>query len=535
MLALASGGLLLCTESSHAYRAQIGWLHVTEATGYKLLVGFDGATPQSIDIGALAREPDGLCRVVVAGLPMGPSADFSVTSYDTDAMESLPSNGLSIPYGDAAVVVDSDRDGLTDAQEDRDLDQTVDVGETDPRTADSDGDGLDDGDEVAAGSDPTDADSPGSTPACDPGSCDDGNACNGIEHCDPEAGCVAGQPPTCNNGIYCDGSERCDPARGCTSGTAPNCSDGISCTEDICDEAADACTNIPRANRCDDGDVCTDDRCDPSAGCSTTANSASCNDGLSCTSADVCNGGLCSGVENCPSGEICGPQSGLCASSNADTDNDGLSNANDPCPDDARNVCFGPVALDQSQGSIIRINSNSSKSDCAGRRTDCRGDVWVPDFGYNSSARPRSCNQGRNRWHCTIEGVSDLFGCSSEQTLDLFRCAMSDLDGSDVAGYSFDVPPGRYLLNLYFANVRPNGAAVGARVFDIVVEGETVYSAFDPVVAAGGSETALVRSSVVDLADEDGLQIRFNARQGKTIVNAIELLTKPDAAVNAKK
>src|SRR5262245_14152215 len=49
------------------------------------------------------------------------------------------------------------------------------------------------------------------------------------------------------------------------------------------------------ANVCDDGNVCTDDVCDPQRGCLHASNSASCNDGNSCTTRDVCNGGVCVG------------------------------------------------------------------------------------------------------------------------------------------------------------------------------------------------------------------------------------------------
>ena len=53
---------------------------------------------------------------------------------------------------------DSDNDGLTDDQEDVNMNGTVDMGETDPLDADSDDDGLNDGDEVAAGTDPLNPD-----------------------------------------------------------------------------------------------------------------------------------------------------------------------------------------------------------------------------------------------------------------------------------------------------------------------------------------------------------------------------------------
>ncbi len=56
-------------------------------------------------------------------------------------------------------VADSDHDGLLDGEEDANQNGIVDAGETDPCDADSDNDGYSDGEEVLAGTDPLDPDS----------------------------------------------------------------------------------------------------------------------------------------------------------------------------------------------------------------------------------------------------------------------------------------------------------------------------------------------------------------------------------------
>jgi hypothetical protein len=73
--------------------------------------------------------------------------------------------------------------------------------------------------------------------------CGDGNVCDGIETCDVATGCVEGTPLSCNNGQFCDGVETCDAVAGCRPGTAPNCDDGVDCTADSCDEENDVCVN----------------------------------------------------------------------------------------------------------------------------------------------------------------------------------------------------------------------------------------------------------------------------------------------------
>ena len=62
---------------------------------------------------------------------------------------------------------------------------------------------------------------------------------------------------------------------------------------------------------CADTNVCTTDTCVAGA-CQYANNAASCNDGLDCTSDDICGGGACAGTSNCPSGQSCSAQSGVC-------------------------------------------------------------------------------------------------------------------------------------------------------------------------------------------------------------------------------
>jgi len=73
---------------------------------------------------------------------------------------------------------------------------------------------------------------------CAHAQCDDGNPCNGVETCMPEAGgCVAGTPPQdgtpCPDGTLCNGDETC-VGGACTPGTAPVCDDGDACTTNAC-------------------------------------------------------------------------------------------------------------------------------------------------------------------------------------------------------------------------------------------------------------------------------------------------------------
>src|SRR5262245_45398609 len=128
----------------------------------------------------------------------------------------------------------------------------------------------------------------------DPGEqCDDGNTLAG-DCCDPTCMFEANNSPCASN--VCRTGMRCNGAGVCGGGavnTAP-CDDGNACTTaDTC--ANGTCVGGPAPN-CDDGNVCTTDSCDPASGCVSTPNTLPCDDGMFCTINDTCSGGVCSGA-----------------------------------------------------------------------------------------------------------------------------------------------------------------------------------------------------------------------------------------------
>jgi hypothetical protein len=121
--------------------------------------------------------------------------------------------------------------------------------------------------------------------------CSDGNACNGMETCNPTTGCAPGTPLTCDDNNPCT-ADSCNPATGCVNNPTPlngtACDDGSACTNpDTCTNGvctgpavvcpgnacnppacvpATGCTNLPPPN-CDDSNPCTTDSCAPATGC----------------------------------------------------------------------------------------------------------------------------------------------------------------------------------------------------------------------------------------------------------------------------
>ncbi len=116
-----------------AYTARMAWTAVPGAAGYSIQVRRDGAAEVDVvDVGARSADADGIVRFDMPALAGTVTRSFTVTSYDSAQLASASSNAIALRYADVANVVDSDGDGLSDAEEDRDRDHVVDAGESNP-------------------------------------------------------------------------------------------------------------------------------------------------------------------------------------------------------------------------------------------------------------------------------------------------------------------------------------------------------------------------------------------------------------------
>lgn len=126
-------------------------------------------------------------------------------------------------------------------------------------------------------------------------SCADEDVCNGLEGCVLGV-CVPGSTLVCDDLNPCT-DDSCESSVGCVFVN----DDGNSCDD------ADACNGIESciagtctegtALICDDGNSCTDDACDPSMGCVYAEDDSNqCDDANVCTIADQCLNGRCEGV-----------------------------------------------------------------------------------------------------------------------------------------------------------------------------------------------------------------------------------------------
>ena len=159
--------LLIGPSIASAYSVAVRWTDGADraVAGYRLYVRpAGGAERAPIDVPRPRHDGSGRFEARIGDLDVETTYTFALSSYNADGVESERSNSYTIGYGQAAKVVDSDYDGLTDAAEDLNLDRRVDPGETDRLVADTDGDEVPDGLERTFGSDPFNAQSPSCGP-----------------------------------------------------------------------------------------------------------------------------------------------------------------------------------------------------------------------------------------------------------------------------------------------------------------------------------------------------------------------------------
>ena len=153
--------------------------------------------------------------------------------------------------------------------------------------------------------------------------CNDNNTCTN-ESCVDNVCLYSNNITTCDDGLFCTENDVCSGGV-CSGGAARDCSAfGNQCNNASCDEGLNQCVSQPRPNgtACEDGLYCTvADQCTggvcvagPARDCSTSggqcsdgvcsettdqciaqpkANGTTCEDGLYCTVSDQCTGGVC--------------------------------------------------------------------------------------------------------------------------------------------------------------------------------------------------------------------------------------------------
>lgn len=147
----------------------------------------------------------------------------------------------------------------------------------------------------------------------------------------------------------------------------------------------------------------------------------------------------------------------------------------------------------------IRVKCGSSSS-----ITDSKGQVWAADYGFNSGE---------------ISKVqSPVLGTSDQELFENGRW------GSSISPlvYNFKVLNGAYHVKLYFAELYQPDQIVGARVFNVKMQGNMVFPNLD-VFALAGANTALIKSADI-VVSNGAATIEFDNVKDHSKVTAIEIL-----------
>jgi cysteine-rich repeat protein len=280
---------------------------------------------------------------------------------------------------------------------------------------------------------------------CDPTSCDDGNACNGVEACTIDGACVQTRPPA--DGAPCDRAagpghvvpghcfvELCRPETCGNSITdsGEDCDDGNLVDGDGCD--ADCTVSCNFTEECDDGNACngtegcTGHRCVP--GAAQLPDGTSCGDGLVCTGA-LCVPSWCGDGGTAPStgeecddgndvtGDGCDPDCSWSCHTEADCSDLELCSGTELC-DTETHACEPGIPAADGTPCLRSIGESGAcrVGTCAG--LDCGDGVVDPDEDCDDGNTTAGDGCEANcLWSCRTDAeCSDLRTCDGIETCD---------------------------------------------------------------------------------------------------------------------
>ncbi|KAG4124245.1 hypothetical protein ERO13_D10G027700v2 [Gossypium hirsutum] len=152
---------------------------------------------------------------------------------------------------------------------------------------------------------------------------------------------------------------------------------------------------------------------------------------------------------------------------------------------------------------------------------DYSGDHWGGDrywepirtFGQNAD-EPRSTEN-------SIKQASDAPNFYPEA---LYQSAVVSTDSQPDLAYTIDVDPNKnYSIWLHFAEIDALVTDAGQRVFDVLLNGDTIFKEIDILKMSGDRYTALVLNTTVAVSGRT-LTITLHPKEGhRAIINAIEI------------
>jgi hypothetical protein len=152
---------------------------------------------------------------------------------------------------------------------------------------------------------------------------------------------------------------------------------------------------------------------------------------------------------------------------------------------------------------IVRINAGGPAY------TDAAGNTWSADTGFNTGKMTTSSS--------TVTGTTDP---------TLYKTERYQQPTDPKLVYTLPVPNGNYRVRLFFAETYSATKAVGARIFDIDVQGLPAFEDVDIFARAGGADKALMLEKTTNVTNGQ-LTVGFGRQVQNPKINAIEIISIP--------
>ncbi|KAI3439974.1 Malectin_like domain-containing protein [Psidium guajava] len=186
---------------------------------------------------------------------------------------------------------------------------------------------------------------------------------------------------------------------------------------------------------------------------------------------------------------------------------------------DDRAYYFGP---DWGRGTILRTVKRLS---CGNKKpkfgADYSGDQWGGDRFWDSVT---TFHSGSDQEKSTEESIKQASLPPNYYPEGLYQTAIIGTDRQPEIEYTMDVDPNRnYSVWLHFAEIDTSVTGGGQRVFDVLVNGDTLFRGVDIIKMSGDRYAALVLNTTVAVSGRT-LTITLQPKQGNiAIINAIEV------------
>ena len=173
-------------------------------------------------------------------------------------------------------------------------------------------------------------------------------------------------------------------------------------------------------------------------------------------------------------------------------------------------------------GAMVALASSSSADKTVLYRVNAGGgSVDSPAWSADTESAPSQFLSGTTGVGSTTQPI-DMSDPSvpRQAPMSVFQTERFALPSGNM-DWHFPVAPGDYLVHLYFAETYPGTQAVGARVFDVSIEGQTVLFHYDVFKDVGGYK-AVVKSFAVTSDSE--LNIDFSHVVENPAVKGIKIV-----------